>query len=372
MSLESELGTFRTIQIPYARPGMPLARAAVTENGRIIFTTGTVLDEGRIKILRNTYMRYIHVWDDGRWNLPEEAYKADSEIAPPAEDTGTVQAVDGLLASIRGLNNDLVKDKKIGVESLRKMGGEIFTRINKEPIFQIFLKIDRSANYLFSHMVNVGVISVAVCRSMGLSAKEIWDIFVGGMLLDVGMMQVREELWLSDKRLSDFQRAEIEKHAEFGYNAIRRAKGAEEQWAIPALEHHERIDGSGYPDRKNARSLSLGSRILAVCDVYESLLHDRLWRKAFSPDAAIRELLRQPDKFDREILSHLAKTIGVYPVGSRVKLSDNREAEVVGTNAADLLRPVVQIANNGGAVRVDLSARPDLSIAGVLSSPLKR
>lgn len=372
MSEQTELGTFRTIQISFAKPGMPLARAAVTENGRIIFTTGTVLDEGRIKILRNTYIRHIHVWDDGHWNLPAEAYKTETEIVAPAEDIGTVQAVDGLLISVRGLNNELAKEKKIGVESLRKMGGEIFTRINKEPIFRIFLKVDRNANYLFSHMVNVGVISVAVCRSMSLSSREIWDIFVGGMLLDVGMMQVREELWLSDKKLSDFQRAEIEKHAEFGYNAIRRAKGAEEQWAIPALEHHERIDGSGYPDRKNGRVLSLASRILSVCDVYESLLHDRLWRKAFSPDSAIRELLRQPDKFDREILSHLAKTIGVYPVGSRVKLSDSREAEVVGTNAGDLLRPVVQIANNGSSERVDLSARPDLSVAGVLSSPLKR
>lgn len=370
MSSSSELGTLRTIQITFAKPGMPLARAAVTENGRIIFTTGTVLSEGKIKILRNTYIRHVHVWDDGRWDLPAEAYKSDGAEAAPPADSGAVQAVDGLLASIRGLNNDLVKEKKVSIESLRKMAGEIFGRINREPVFNIFLQVDRNANYLFSHMVNVGVLSVTVCKSLGMTAKEIWDIFVGGLLLDVGMLQIREELWLTDKKLNDLQRREIERHTEFGYNAIRRAKGAEPEWATPALEHHERLDGSGYPDRKNARTLPASSRILGICDVYESLLHDRLWRKAFQPDAAIRHLLADTDKFDREILSHLAKTIGVYPIGSQVKLSDGREALVVGTNTDHLLLPVVQVA--GATDRMDLARTPGISIAAVLSSPRKR
>lgn len=359
----TELGTFRTIQIPFARPGMPLARAAVTENGRIIFTSGTVLSEGRIKILRNTYIRHVHVWDNGQWDLPAEAYKGDGN--GDGDDASASRTVDGLLGSIQGLNNELLRGKKIDGDFLKKMGTEVFGRIQKEPLFKIFLQVDRSANYLFSHMVNVGVLGVAVCRGMGMPAKDIWNIFVGGVLMDVGMLHVREDLWLSDKIFSESQRREVEKHTEFGHNAIRRAKGAEAEWALPALEHHERLDGSGYPDHKDARTMSRAARILAVCDVYESLLRDRLWRKAFPPDAAIRELLGRANKFDREVVGHLAKTIGIYPVGSRVKLSDGRDAEVVQTNPDDLLRPVVL----AGTVRIDLTSAPAaISISSIISA----
>lgn len=359
-------GTLHTILVGFAKPGMPLARAAVTENGRIIFTTGTTLDAGRIKILKNTHIRYIHIWNDGSWNLPREAYRGlDSENAPDA-DSGAITTVAGLLASIQGLNTDVLREKKIGIESLRNVGGQIFGRIQNEPVFQIFLKVDKNANYLFSHMVNSAVIGVTICRSLGLTAKEMWDVFVGGMLMDVGMMQIREDLWLSDKKLTDIQRAEIEKHTRFGYNAILRAKGSEEAWALPALEHHERLNGSGYPDQKDARAISLPSRILAVCDVYEALLHDRMWRKALHPDEAIRYLLTLPDQFDREIVSNLARGVGIYPIGFRVKLSDGREGEVVKTNPADLLRPVVAVS---GAGEIDLAADRNLSVAGIVSTP---
>ncbi|MBI4178041.1 HD domain-containing protein [bacterium] len=368
METSSELGTLHTILVPFAKPGMHLARAAVTENGRIIFSTGTVLTEGKIKILRNTYIRCLHVWDDGSWGLPTEAYRQGASEAEPSEDGGAVRAVTGLLASIQGLNTELMREKKIGVDSLRQMGGQIFGRIQKEPVFDIFLKVDKNANYLFSHMVNTAVLGVAICRSIGLSAKEIWNVFVAGMLVDVGMMQVREDLWLSDKKLTDLQRGEIEKHARFGYGAILRAKGAEEDWAVPALEHHERIDGSGYPEKKRGADLALASRILAVCDVYEALLHDRLWRKGLMPDEAIRHLISTPNLFDREIVSALARGVGIYPVGFRVKLSDGRAADVVRTHPTDLLRPTVATTGKPSE-EIDLALRRDLSVAAVIGPP---
>ncbi len=363
-SQEAQAST-RVIGISFARPGMSLSRPAVPENGRIIFTTGTVLDKGKIKILRNTYIRHIYIIYDSKWDLPADAFAGD----PDSDDGGAVVAVSGLLASIQGLNTELVREKKLGVETLKTMGAEIFSRIQHEPVFEILLQVDSHANYLFGHMVNVAVLTVAVTRNLKMASKDIWNIFVSGLMFDVGMLHVREELWLSDKKLKESQIDEVRRHTEFGYNAIRRARGVDEAWALPALEHHERVDGSGYPDGKDGRVLQIPSRVIAVCDVYGALIRDRTWRKAFRPDEAIRQMIAGGSQFDREILAHLAKTLGVYPVGTIVKLSDGRTGEVVAVNPVDPLRPVVEVQDGGAAERVTLADQPALSVLSVLSGP---
>lgn len=361
--------TFSTV---YLKKGMKLARAAISSTGQVICTAGTVVNLANVRAILDGNVKQITVYDDGKTQMPKQIISS-VETGAPGEyqtietDEGVRLSAQGMINASSDLFTNVVREKKMDLETLNKVSDSCFKRIKMEKVFSALLETDNAPEYLFTHMLNIGILSVVIGRAYGLSSQELLDLFVNCYLQDIGMLQVPPEIYTVSRKLTNMERRELEKHADFGHRAILRAKDAKIEWAVAALEHHERLDGTGYPLRKTGDAISLAGRIGAACDVYNALVSPRTWRPAHRPDEAMKRLLEDNKGFDRELVSILVRRVGLYPIGSAVELSDGRKGVVMQLNTANPLKPVVSILNGGRSETVDLGSTENIHVTNVFA-----
>lgn len=213
-------------------------------------------------------------------------------------------------------------------------------------------------NYTFQHCLNVAVLSISTGISLKLSEHMLNDIGLAGMLHDIGKMLIPIEILNKPGKLSKEEYEILKTHP---VNAIKQLKNMVKPEVLRAIEdHHEKLDGTGYPHGKKEDNISPYARILAICDVYDALTSDRPYRKSVFPNEVVEYLMGCADThYDYNILKHFIKIIVAYPVGTFVKLSNEKLAVVVKNHSENILRPLVRIVNNDGTVGEDIDLLSD-------------
>jgi putative nucleotidyltransferase with HDIG domain len=216
------------------------------------------------------------------------------------------------------------------------------------------------------HAVNVTVISLLLGQRLGLDAESLKELGVGALLHDIGKLELPARIRWRDEQLTPSERGLLQQHVEFG---VELAVGMELGEAVCAIiaQHHECMDGSGYPKRLRGESFQPSARILALVNHYDSLCNPANPVAAVTPHRALSLMFAQArEKFDATILGVFVRMMGVYPPGSVVRLTDDRYALVISVNAARPLKPRVIIHDARvpaeEALAVDLEERADLGI----------
>ncbi|MDP2044057.1 MAG: HD-GYP domain-containing protein, partial [Candidatus Omnitrophota bacterium] len=199
-----------------------------------------------------------------------------------------------------------------------------------------------SENYLYDHMVNTTIMSMEVGLGLGYNKPQLNELGLATFLHDIGMIKVGK-LEMQPRKLSEEEYNQIKNHPLYGVEILSKIKGISEPVIYVAREEHERQNGSGYPNGIKNGEISEYGRIVAIVDVYESLTHNRPYRKEFSPHEAIKELIANGPLFDPSILKVLIKRVGVYPISSLVELNSNEIGMVTMNNEEFPLRPVLQV-----------------------------
>ncbi|MBI4178310.1 HD domain-containing protein [bacterium] len=291
--------------------------------------------------------------------------------APFSKSTPYAPYVDLLSLLARDMTDKLIFERKIDAETIQVLVKDIVSELSSHgSVMQLLTAAYSVSRYLLSHMVNVGLYSMRVASEMKLTQAEVTDITVGAILHDIGMVLIPVGFWTTRRELTPRARSEVQKHPELGAQLIRETPGTQEAWSLPALEHHERLDGSGYPSGKPAGKLSLASRIVQLCDVYEALTSDRSYRYAKFPDISMKHILGSPEQFDRDIAQVFCKCLGFYPEGYQVKLATGETAVVLSSNPKNVFRPVVKLLTDAAGTDVppeaqlvlDLTNRLDLRV----------
>jgi PAS domain S-box-containing protein len=156
--------------------------------------------------------------------------------------------------------------------------------------------------YTSGHSTGVAGLAEAIARTMGFPEDRITGIYIAGVLHDIGKMAVPVEILVKPGRLSDMEMSLIQIHPQAGYEIL---KGIEFPWpvALAALQHHERMDGSGYPQKLRGKEISLEARILAVADVVDAMTHHRPYRPAFSQRDAVEEIKKGRGRiYDKQVV----------------------------------------------------------------------
>lgn len=280
----------------------------------------------------------------------------------------------GLLA--RDMTDKLIFERRVDEDTIQILVRDVISELsNRQNVMNLLTTAYSVSRYLLSHMVNVSLFSMRVAAEMKLTSTEVTDVAVGAILHDIGMVLIPVGLWTTRRELSPTSRLEIQKHGELGYKLIRETAKTRETWALPALEHHERLDGGGYPAGKHGDQLSVASRIVQICDVYEAMTSNRSYRYARFPDISMKHILGSPDQFDRDIAQVFCKCLGFYPEGYGVKLSSGEDAVVLSSNPRNVFRPVVRLITDAAGSNLvpeaqlvlDLSNRLDLRIIEIAS-----
>ena len=197
-------------------------------------------------------------------------------------------------------------------------------------------------NYLYAHSVNVCILSLLLGRGIGYDTPKLQELGFAAFLHDIGMVKVIELSEKSDK-LSKEERDKIQEHTSLSVDALKGSADIAQEAIHVAKEHHEWVDGKGYPYGLKGHQISEYAKIVATADSYEALTHPRSHREKFSSHDALKTLLKNKDHFDYRLLKVLIQEITVYPIGSYVQLSSGDIGVVVRTNKESPLRSVVDI-----------------------------
>jgi putative nucleotidyltransferase with HDIG domain len=200
-----------------------------------------------------------------------------------------------------------------------------------------------SENYMYVHSVNSAILALAIGDLMKLPPHRMIELGLAALLHDIGMLKIPDAVYLKEDDLSDKEFQLIRAHTTLGYKILK-SFSVSEEIALAAEEHHERLDGSGYPKALSGDKMSFYSRIVAVVCSYDAITSKRLFKTQNDPHAAVMELLQGRNKsYDEKVISSLIICTSAYPLGSLVQLSDASIGRVTKTNPESPRFPFVQI-----------------------------
>jgi putative nucleotidyltransferase with HDIG domain len=235
--------------------------------------------------------------------------------------------------------------KALQLEGIDTLVDEINLSITRNS--EAFLSLSRlkdKDNYTYLHSVAVCALMLALGKQLGLDQALMKDLGMAGLLHDVGKMMIPDDILNKPGRLTDEEFTIIKSHPLRGWKILNGSPGICEIALDVCLHHHERVDGTGYPDKLSADKLTLFARMGAVCDVYDAITSNRCYKAGWEPAEALRKMAEwQEGHFDNTIFHAFVKTIGIYPSGTLVKLKSTRLAVVLEQSEKNLLTPIVKV-----------------------------
>jgi len=202
-------------------------------------------------------------------------------------------------------------------------------------------KIDE---YTYMHSMTVGVLMIAFGKHLGFDKDTLQKIGIGAMLHDIGKMNVPQELLTSDRKLHDHEYEIMKQHVVHSRTLLEQTGGISETSIQIASQHHERIDGSGYPDGLKGEEISSLGKAAAIADVYDAMTSKRKYQRRFEPTEVLRKLFEWSEHFyDKQMVQQFIRCVGIYPVGTLVRLESGMLAVVLKHGEENLLQPTVKI-----------------------------
>lgn len=266
----------------------------------------------------------------------------------------------------------------IEAEGCRPLVDEIAGSVKRNPdAFVNLARLKRRDDVTYMHSVAVCALMVALGRELGFDDDGCREAGLAGLLHDVGKALMPLEVLNKPGALTEAEFGLMRTHPERGWELLKSGDGVEETALDVCLYHHERMDGKGYPHRLSADRISPLARMGAVCDVYDAVTSDRPYRDGWDPADALGRMASWTGQFDDAVFAALVRTLGIYPIGSLVRLKSGKLAVVVEHNAGKPLVPTVKAfystrSNMPIAImRIDLS-RPGCSDAIEGREPLER
>jgi putative nucleotidyltransferase with HDIG domain len=205
------------------------------------------------------------------------------------------------------------------------------------------LRLKQKDEYTYMHSVSVAALMIGLSRELGLEESQVREAGMAGLLHDIGKMTIDDAILGKPGALTSEEFAKIKSHPERGHALLRRDEDITRAVMDVALHHHEKIDGTGYPHSLKHEDIGLLARMGAICDVYDAVTSNRPYKDPWTPAQAIREMQEWNGHFDAQLLDAFVRSVGLYPVGSLVRLESGRLALVTEANRSDPARPMVRI-----------------------------
>ncbi|WP_339803885.1 HD-GYP domain-containing protein [uncultured Marinobacter sp.] len=249
----------------------------------------------------------------------------------------------------QGLVGDLMQSVKLGKaiditpmhELASDLQGSVFRNHNALACLG---RIREKDNYLLEHSVNLSVLMSIFGKSLGQSESALHQLIVGAMLHDIGKILIPDGILHKPGRLTDEEFGVMKQHAAHSRDILLTTPGIGELAVLTAAEHHEKLDGSGYPNGLKGDEISLQGRMAAIADVYDAITSDRVYHKGMTPTQGLKKLLEwSGSHLDPKLVRQFIRCLGLYPVGSLVLLESGRLGVVTEGNEDDQRLPVVRI-----------------------------
>lgn len=310
--------------------------------------------------VQNKPKRQITKVFEGTKELQPERYEIVTSVEEELHVAREIHAK--TLDTISNILDDIKAGNKVSIKTVKESVGGLISSILRNPdAFMWLTRLKDKDAYSYAHCVDSCSLSVAMGRYLGFSRDELENLAAGTLLFDIGKLQLPESLLKKPGRLTDSEYDLIRRHVEFGIRLVSEMKGANSEIISIIANHHERHNGTGYPQGICGHQIPVNGRIAALVDCYDAITSERAYSTAISPYEAIQLIYEWRDKdFQSDIVEQFIQCIGLYPTGTLVELSTGEVGIVLAQNRVRRLRPKIMLVLDKNKVAYEFNPTLDL------------
>jgi len=246
--------------------------------------------------------------------------------------------------AVESMFNDVRMGKAVSTEAAMPIIEELTSSVIRNQGALISLvRLKTQDDYTYMHSVAVCALMIALARQLNLSEAQTKQAGLAGLMHDIGKAAIPEEVLNKPGSLTDEEFTLVKLHPERGFALLNQAQVTDEVTLDVCLHHHEKIDGSGYPHRLKGDEISLFAKMGAVCDVYDAITSNRPYKAGWEPGLSLKRMAQWKNHFDPDVFKAFVKSVGIYPIGTVVKLKSDHLGVVIDQTAKSLLKPMVKV-----------------------------
>lgn len=363
---------YRTINIEELVLGMYVNKVCAQTGNVSIKNKGVVRSFNVVKQLSEKGVLSVEI-DVERSEVNDSKLQQSSNIAEQAEDDTNYPPVnfetcqrlysDAFLLQ-KKLRQALINGHNGAIDETKKLSEHVChsLTVNSDAMLALTL-LKQKKDYLYEQSINNAILAIRFGLYLDLSNDEVVELGMAALLMDIGMTHIPDSILTESSQLNPEQYKMITEHVSMSLKLLENF----EEGQYPSLasiieQHHERKDGSGYPNQIRGDEISQGAQILGIIDSYNAMISERPYRTEITANAALSQLLSDNKKYSASLVQSFIRSVGIHPIGSLVKLKSGKLGIVIRQHKTQLVEPVVIVFYSVSAKHPIATQRIDLSL----------
>lgn len=353
------------------KAGMRIDQAIKDRLDRVLIAKYTILNDYQINALTKMGLGGVYISEGEEDELPKEPEKPLSKMARyniqkyRTEDPTKVALKESVKKRVsEGIqylyNNTSSNDFS---QASNRITSDLLKAITENDAIAVDINsLKTSDEYTFKHSVDVATMSMIIAKKAGMKRDDIYNVGIAGLLHDMGKSKIPLNILNKPAKLNDEEFEVMKSHPVLGYNILKEKEDFDPAISLAVLQHHEKMNGTGYPLGVSADKIINYAKILSVTDVYDALVTERPYKKAFTQRTAVEMIMSMTEELDLFSMQSFLQSVILYPVDSIVSLSNGEEAKVVENHPDFVLRPTVVGIETGNVYNLS----EDISCASII------
>jgi HD-GYP domain-containing protein (c-di-GMP phosphodiesterase class II) len=299
-----------------------------------VLTEGYLLSDEEVAELTKEPVKHVNLVD------------VELSISDVQKNSGPYRSYKSLIEKLDGVFVGIKSGVDIEMRVIDNISGQLLKDLRDNPnnFIGFILGGEVMGHELAKSSVNTAILSALTAQELRLPNHKILNIVSGALLHDIGMIRLSKGITEKKGGLSDAEFEQIKSHAVHSSKIVSKELFGNNEVNLIALHHHERWDGKGYPDQLAGNAIDMGARIVSVADAFEAMVSKKSYRESIVGYQAVKNMLADnARRFDPAVIMAFTKIMGIYPIGSIIRLNDESVARVLSVNSNAPMRPIVEI-----------------------------